>query len=135
MRKTYATKKSDIKVETHTVDVGDKVLGRVATQIASLLIGKSKPNFSTSINVGDKVEVLNASKVRFTGGKEQKKIYYSHSGFPGGFKEKTLQELLDSDPTEVIKKAVWGMLPKNKLRKVRMRNLKVFSEGKKEVVK
>jgi len=115
--------------------VGDKVLGRVATQIASLLIGKSKPNFSTSINVGDKVEVLNASKVRFTGGKEQKKIYYSHSGFPGGFKEKTLQELLDSDPTEVIKKAVWGMLPKNKLRKVRMRNLKVFSEGKKEVVK
>ena len=126
MKKTYAVRRKDIKEDWHLIDASDQVLGRVATRAATLLLGKDKPNFSANINVGGKVVVVNAEKVAVTGKKLISKKYYRHSGYPGGFKEETLQSLLERKPEEVIKKAVWGMLPVNKLRRKRILNLYVY---------
>lgn len=125
--KTYATKSKDLNLKKHVIDAQGEILGRLASKIAKLLIGKGKVNYSQYLNSGDIITVINASKIKFSGNKLEKKKYYSHSGFPGGFKEETLGNLLERNPSEVIKRAVWGMLPKNKLRKIRMRNLKILA--------
>jgi large subunit ribosomal protein L13 len=124
--KTYSTKAADIQRQWHVLDASGQVLGKLATQAATLLLGKHKPIFSPNLDTGDFVVIINAEKVRFSGNKEEKKLYYRHSGYPGGLKSVSLEEMLEADPTRVIEKAVKGMLPTNRLRAVRMKKLKVY---------
>jgi large subunit ribosomal protein L13 len=114
-----------IERKTHIIDATNQFLGRLASKIANLLMGKEKSNFDYSRDTGDFVIVKNASKIKFTGKKLKNKKYYSHSGYLGGLKEKRLIEIFQKDPAKVLKMAVFGMLPKNKLRKQRMRRLKI----------
>jgi large subunit ribosomal protein L13 len=109
--------------KTHTIDAKDRPLGRLATEIAILLRGKHKPDFERGKDMGDIVIVKNVDKIRLTGKKLKQKIYYRHSGYIGGLKEIPLETLFKKDPREVLRKAVWGMLPKNKLRKKMIKRL------------
>lgn len=120
--KTYSAKPTDVVRKWYVVDASEDNLGRVATQIAKLLMGKDKPTYTRHIDVGDYVVVINAGNLKVTGDKETKKIYYKHSDFPGGLRE---TQLKDMDPTKVIFKAVYGMLPVNKLRDGRLKRLKI----------
>jgi large subunit ribosomal protein L13 len=120
-------RKEDIVAEWHLIDAKDKVLGRVASDIAKLLIGKDKAFFSPHMNLGGKVVVINASEVRVTGNKKTSKKYFRHTGYPGGIKSESLGSLMERRPTEALSRAVSGMLPKNKHRKVRMTNLFIYS--------
>ena len=113
---TKSTKADDIKREWHVIDAKDKTLGRIGTQIATLLMGKGKPYFVRNLDCGDFVVVLNAKDVKVTGKKETQKTYYRHSGYPGGFKSETLKELRSRKPKEIITHAVKGMLPDNRLK-------------------
>ncbi len=124
--KTYSPKSKEIKRDWYLFDAKGEILGRLATQIAQLLIGKGKPTFSYHIDGGDYVVVINSKRVRLTGKKVKDKLYQHHTGYPGGIKEISFKELMEKKPTEAIKKAVWGMLPKNKLRKKRIVRLKIF---------
>ena len=127
MMKTYSVKASEIKREWHLVDAEDKILGKVATEVAKLLMGKQKPIFCRHLDVGDYVVVINAEKVRVTGNKAKDKFYYRHSGYPGGFKSISFEKLLEAHPTRIIEHAVRGMLPQNRLRAQLMKKLKVFA--------
>ncbi|MCD6115307.1 50S ribosomal protein L13 [bacterium] len=109
-------KKNQIERKTHIIDAKGKPLGRLASQIAILLRGKHKPQYQPHLDIGDFVIVKNVEKIKFTGKKFEKKKYYRHSGYLGGLKEIPLKKLFAKDPALVLKKAVWGMLPKNKLR-------------------
>lgn len=122
---TPAVKAADIKREWHLVDAEGKVLGRLATQIATLLMGKHKPTFSTHIDVGDHVVVVNVEKVALTGNKWDDKMYYHHSQYPGGLKARTAREVRSRTPERLIQQAVRTMMPDNKLRAGRMRRLKL----------
>ncbi len=113
------------KIETREIDAADQVLGRLATQIAVILRGKDKPTFRPNLIVGDKVKVINAHKIVVTGRKMEQKKYYHHTGYLGHLKEKSLKELMAKNPSEVVKRAVYGMLPDNKLRKQMMKNLEI----------
>lgn len=113
-----------MKRETHIIDATNQVLGRLASKIALLLRGKHKPNFDPSKDEGDFVIVKNVDKIKVTGKKMEKKKYFWHSGYPGGLKVRTLKELFAKDPKEVLRIAVLGMLPKNKLRKRMIKRLK-----------
>ena len=124
---TYSAKPSDVTRKWYVVDASEVTLGRAATQIATLLTGKSKPMFTSHIDCGDFVVVINADKLQVTGGKEEKKMYYNHSGFPGGLRERQLKDLMAKDSTEVIYQAVRGMLPVNKLRDGRLKRLKIYA--------
>ncbi|MGB4800805.1 MAG: 50S ribosomal protein L13 [Candidatus Saccharimonadales bacterium] len=124
--KTYSAKPADVTRKWYVVDASETTLGRVASQVAALLTGKGKPMFTQHIDCGDFVVVVNADKLQVTGGKEEKKMYYNHSGFPGGLRERQLKDLMSNDSTEVIIKAVRGMLPVNKLRDDRLKRLKVY---------
>jgi large subunit ribosomal protein L13 len=128
MKTTKPTKLSQIKREWHLVDLKDKILGRSASDIAQLLMGKSKANFVRNLDLGDYVVVINAKEVKVTGKKETLKTYYRHSGFPGGFKAQTLQELRKKKPTEIIRHAVSGMLPQNRLKASMLKRLYVFED-------
>ncbi len=130
MTKTKSTKASEIKREWHLIDAKDQILGRLAVEIASLLMGKEKLYFVPHLDCGDYVVVINASEVQVTGEKKKKKVYYRHSGYPGGFKEITFQQQMAKDPTKVIRLAVSGMLPQNKLRDRRLARLKIFAGEK-----
>ncbi|MBI4285312.1 MAG: 50S ribosomal protein L13 [Chloroflexi bacterium] len=123
--KTYSPRASDIERKWHVIDAKDQVLGRLASRVASLLMGKHKPIFSRNADVGDCVVVINAEKVRVTGNKAKLKVYYHHSGYPGGLKSVTLEELKRTHPTRVIEYAVKGMLPDNRLNAKMMKRLKV----------
>ncbi len=127
MLKTYSTKAADIKREWHIIDASDKVLGKVATQAASLLMGKHKPIFCRHLDVGDYVVVINAEKVRTTGNKTKQKLYYRHSGYPGGLKSVSLERMLETHPNRVIESAVRGMLPPTRLRARMMKRLRVYA--------
>ena len=124
--KTYSIKKSEVKEAWHVIDAKGEVLGRLATRVSRLLLGKDKPTFSSHINVGDKVVVINAGRIEVTGRKLVNKMYYRHSGYPGGLKEESLGSMMDKSPEDVLKIAVKGMLPVNKLRAVRLKNLYVY---------
>lgn len=130
MSNTTLFSKDDISPKWFVIDAKGLVLGRVATKIADILRGKNKPYFLSSADLGDFVVVINADKIVLTGKKWQNKIYYSHSGFPGGIKSVSAVELLKKQPEDLIKKAVDGMLPKNKLRKKFMIKLKVYAGDK-----
>ena len=123
--KTFQPKSKDIVRVTHTVDAEGRVLGRVATEIAALLIGKKKPEYSTHMDMGDKVVVKNAAKIVLTGRKLKQKVYQKHSGYPGGFKEVSVEKYLHEAPAKVLWVAVKRMLPKNRLMSPRMQRLKV----------
>ena len=124
--KTYSAKKEDIKREWHVIDATDKVLGRLANQIARLLMGKHKPIFSPSQDTGDFVVVINADKVRVTGNKAKQKMYYRHSGYPGGFKSIWLEKMMQEHPARVIEHAVKGMLPHTRLGDRMRKRLRVY---------
>jgi large subunit ribosomal protein L13 len=124
--KTYSPRAKDIKREWWVIDAADKTLGKTATQVASLLMGKHKPIYAPHIDTGDYVVVINAARVKVTGKKAEQKIYYRHSGYPGGLKSKRLEELFDKDPGRVIELAVKGMLPHNSLGRAMFKKLKVY---------
>lgn len=126
MKKTFTPKPEDIKQDWHLIDASGRVLGNVASEIAPLLIGKHKPSYATHVNMGDKVVVINASQFTVTGKKLKEKMYHRVTGYPGKVKSESLDKLLKRKPTEALKKAVRGMLPKNKLLKERMLNLYVY---------
>lgn len=128
--KTYQPKVSEIKREWHLIDVTGKVLGRSATEIARFLMGKHKPTYSQHMDMGDYVVVVNASKITLTGKKSEQKVYYTHSGYPGGLKEIKYSKLLSEAPEKVIIHAVTGMLPDNRLKSKRLTRLKVFADDK-----
>ena len=125
--KTESNKKESVKREWYVVDAKDQILGRVATKVASLLIGKGKVDVTPHVDGGDFVIVLNADKFAVTGNKLTDKKYYRHSGFPGGLKVRTLQEMIDKRPEEIIRKAVERMLPKNKLGSQMIGRLKIYT--------
>lgn len=125
--KTHQPKHKDIKREWHLIDAKGKVLGRLATEVARLLIGKHKPNYATHMDMGDCVVVVNAKEVELTGRKKDQKVYYRHSGYPGGFKEVKFKKMMENHPERVIQLAVNGMLPKNRLHKKRIVRLKIFA--------
>ena len=128
--KTKATKISEVKRDWHFVDADDQILGRMATGIAKFLMGKDKPYFVKYLDCGDYVVVVNAKNVKVTGRKASLKVYPRHSGYPGGFKEIPFEKQLKKDPTQIIRHAVSGMLPKNKQRDKRLSRLKVFADEK-----
>lgn len=125
--KTQVAKKTEIVRDWYLVDAENQVLGRIATQIANVLRGKNKATFTPSVDTGDFVIVVNAEKIALTGNKMADKAYYSHSGFPGGLKTITAGKLLEKKPEELIRKAVKGMLPKNKLARHMLSKLKVYA--------
>ena len=124
--RSYIPKTDEITREWRVLDASDHVLGRLATEAARLLRGKHKPEFTPHLDTGDFVVVVNAEKVQVTGRKLDDKVYYRHSGKPGSLKSETLKERLDKYPERVIRDAVWGMLPKNRLGRQLLRKLKVY---------
>jgi len=128
--KTYMQKTAEVKRDWHLIDVGGQILGRIATQIAQKLIGKHKSTYTPHIDGGDFVVAINASNVALSRNKADKKVYFRHSGFPGGLKEIPFKKMLAEHPEQVIKLAVKNMLPKNKLRQLRMNRLKVYPGDK-----
>ena len=127
MQKSYTQKAGEINRQWHLVDADSKVLGRLATDIATKLIGKNKKEYTPNIDGGDYVVVINAEKVAVTGNKEQDKMYYRHSNFPGGLKSQNLAKLRAQFPERIIENAVKNMLPKNRLQDQRMARLKVYA--------
>jgi large subunit ribosomal protein L13 len=127
MKTTQVAKKEEVTRDWYLADVDSKVLGRVATEIANVLRGKNKPTFTPSVDTGDFVIVVNAEKIALTGNKLADKTYYSHSSFPGGLKEISAAKLIEKKPEELLKKAVKGMLPKNKLARHMLKKLKIYS--------
>jgi large subunit ribosomal protein L13 len=124
--RTFIPKKDDIEQKWWLIDAEGRVLGRLATEVADLIRGKKKPQFTSHLDTGDFVVVVNAEKIKVTGRKLEQKKYYSHSLYPGGIKEESLKDLLARKPEEVIKKAVWGMVPKGKLGRALYKKLKVY---------
>jgi len=125
--RTHSTKPSEIERQWYVVDAEGQTLGRLASEIAKILKGKHKPIYSPHLDTGDYVVVINAEKIHVTGRKMDQKIYYRHSGYPGGLKEVTLREQLEKHPTRVIRSAVKGMLPHNPLGRSMLRKLKVYA--------
>lgn len=125
--KTYQAKKEELKYQWYLVNAERKVLGRLASELAKILRGKHKPTFTPHLDTGDFVVVVNAEKVGLTGKKLKDKIYYRHTGYPGGIKEVSAEKLLAKKPTELIRRAVKGMLPKNSLGRQMLRKLKVYA--------
>lgn len=125
--KTFVAKADDINRKWYLVDADGQVLGRLASRIATILRGKNKPIFSPHQDVGDHVIIVNAEKVRVTGRKAATKRYYRHTGYPGGLRSDSFQDLLKSHPERILEKAVWGMLPHNKLGRKVYKKLKVYS--------
>lgn len=127
MQKTYIQKPAEVTRAWHVVDADGKVLGQVATEVASKLIGKHKPTFTSHVDGGDYVVVTNAAKVVVTGNKALSKKYYSYSGFPGGLRTLNFSQLMERFPDRAVEAAVYNMLPKNKLRTGRMNRLKIYA--------
>jgi large subunit ribosomal protein L13 len=125
--KTYSPKAKDIQRGWWVIDAGDKTLGKIATQAASLLMGKHKPMYAPHIDTGDYVVVINAAKVKVTGKKAEQKIYYRHSGYPGGLKSRSFEEIFRKDPGRVIEIAIKGMLPHNNLGRAMFKKLRVYA--------
>ena len=128
--KTYIPKEAEIVKKWNLVDAEGKILGRLASKIAQILSGKNKPIYTPHLDVGDFVVVINAQKVKVTGGKEEKKIYYHHTGYPGGIKGIVYEDLLKKKPEMIIREAVKGMLPKSKLGRKMFKKLKVYAGEK-----
>ena len=128
-QKTWTAKAADLKSDWYVVDATDQVLGRLASGVAKVLRGKHKPTFTPHMNSGDHVVVINADKIRMTGNKVEQKVYYSHSGYPGGLKEVPAKRLRVAKADWMVREAVLGMLPKNKLRARRAKKLRVYRDA------
>ncbi|OZM74917.1 50S ribosomal protein L13 [Amycolatopsis antarctica] len=124
---TYSPKPGDVTRAWHVIDAEDVVLGRLATEVATLLRGKHKPTFAPHVDTGDFVIIVNAEKVALTGNKREQKFAYRHSGYPGGLRKRSFGELLDTKPERLLEKVVKGMLPKNKLGRAQGKKLKVYA--------
>ncbi len=129
MQKTFMAKPKDIERKWNIVDAEDKVLGRLASEIARILRGKDKVNFTPHLDTGDFVVVINASKLKLTGDKLNKKKWYRHSGYPGGLKEETYEKVMAEKPDKALYKAVKGMLPNNRLARQQLKKLKIYREN------
>ena len=127
MQKTWNAKAGDVARDWYLVDAEGKTLGRLATKIADTLRGKEKPQYTPHVDTGDFVVVVNAEKIAVTGKKLDEKLYRRHSGYPGGLKERPLREELARRPTEVLRKAVKGMMPRNRLARVQLTKLKIYA--------
>ena len=127
--KTYQPKAKEVKRSWHLIDAKEQVLGRMATDIARTLTGKKKTAYAPHMDMGDYVVVINASRIELTGKKPKQKVYRSHSGYPGGFKEVKFEKMIKEQPEKVIEHAVSGMLPDNRLKSDRIRRLKIFAGG------
>lgn len=125
--KTFVAKPESVQRDWFVVDAADKTLGRLAVQIATRLRGKHKPEYTPHVDTGDYIVVVNAEKITVTGNKAKDKVYYSHSGYPGGLKEATFEKLIEKKPEMVLEKAVKGMLPKGPLGRAMFRKMKVFA--------
>jgi large subunit ribosomal protein L13 len=125
--RTYSTKSADVQRQWHVIDASDVVLGRLATQVATLLRGKHKPIYAPHVDTGDFVIVINADKIALTGNKRTQKLAYRHSGYPGGLRSKLVGELLETRPDRVVETAVKGMLPHNTLGRQMLSKLKVYA--------
>lgn len=132
---TVSVSSKDIKRQWHLVDAKDKILGRLATEVATLLMGKHKPEYVPYLDQGDFVVVTNAAQVKVSGKKSAQKKYVRHSGYPGGLKSETFEQLIKRQPTKVIEHAIKGMLPKNKLGRQMVKKLKVFADDKHSYIK
>ena len=126
-QRTFSPRPQDITRDWWLVDAEGQTLGRLATKIADALRGKRKPAYTPHVDTGDFVVVINAEKISVTGQKRQEKMYYRHSGYPGGIRSRTLREQLDRRPTEVLRTAVKGMLPKNRLARQQINKLKIYA--------
>ena len=127
MIKTYIAKKENVQRDWYVIDATDKVLGRMASRIAMVLQGKTKPTYTPHVDTGDFVIVTNAGKIKLTGNKINEKVYYTHSGYPGGFKEHPIKVWLEKHPDRVVNLAVKRMLPKTKLGNAMLKKLKIYS--------
>ena len=125
--RTYFPKSNDLQRVWHVVDAEGLVLGRLSTEVARILRGKHKPMFAPNVDVGDHVIVVNADKIVLTSDKLEKKIAYRHSGYPGGLRQQTYAELMEKKPTEAVRRAVRGMLPKNTLGRAQLQKLKIYA--------
>lgn len=125
--KTYIAKPSTTERNWLLIDASDQRLGRLATRIADALRGKNKPQYTPNIDTGDFVVVVNAARIAVTGNKMEDKIYYRHTGYPGGLKQRTLKEMMEKKPKEVIRLAVKGMMPKNRLARAQLKKLKIYA--------
>ena len=129
MKLTALANNQKTERDWYLINAEKLILGRLATRIAELLLGKHKTNFDPSRDRGDFVVVINIAKIKITGNKVEQKKYYRHSGYPGGIKERSLKAMLENDPTQVLTFAVRGMIPKNRLQKVRMKRLKLYADA------
>lgn len=129
MKSTLRPKPAELIEIWHIIDAEGQILGRLAGKIVRILIGKHHPNFDPAVLNNEKVIVINAAKIKFTGNKLQQKLYRHHSGYPGGLKTTTLEKLIVKDPNQVLEHAVSGMLPKNKLRPLRLKNLRIYQDA------
>ena len=125
--KTYSAKAGEVSQDWYLVDASDKVLGRLATEIARRLRGKHKPEFTPHMDTGDNIVVINAEKIKVTGGKMDGKIYYRHSGYPGGLKSQTFRELIEKHPERALSNAVKGMIPRGPLGRAVLKKLRVYA--------
>jgi large subunit ribosomal protein L13 len=127
VQKTYIPKANEITQEWYLVDANDQNLGRLATKIATILLGKHRPSFTPGMDTGNSVVVINAERIAVTGNKMEDKYYYRYSGYPGGMKETSLRNLLAKHPERVLRRAVWGMLPHNKYGRRLIKKLKIYA--------
>ena len=125
--KSYMARPLEVEREWYVIDAEGQTLGRLATEIARILRGKSKPQYTPHVDVGDFVVVINADRVVVTGKKAEQKVYRRHSGYPGGMKETTYERMMESKPTEILRKAVYGMMPKTRLARQQFRKLKIYA--------
>ena len=125
--KTYTPKAGEIVHQWHIVDATDKVLGRLASQIAHVLRGKHRPNYAPHMDMGDHIVVVNIDKVRVTGAKAENKVYHRHAGYPGGLRTPSYERMMEDHPDRILKKAVWGMLPSNSLGRQLIKKLRVYA--------
>jgi large subunit ribosomal protein L13 len=127
MMKTFIAKKEDVQRDWYVIDATDKILGRMASRIAMILQGKTKPIYTPHVDTGDFVIVTNAEKIKLTGNKMKEKVYYTHSGYPGGFKEIPIKKWMEKHPDRIVNLAVKRMLPKTKLGRAMLKKLKVYA--------
>lgn len=128
MTKTFYAKKEDIDKKWFLIDAKDKVLGRVASKAAYILRGKHKPEYTPSVDMGDFVVIINADKVKVTGNKQFNKKYYHHSGYPGGLREIPFYKMIEKDPTFILRNAIRGMLPHNRLGRKQLKHVKIYAD-------
>lgn len=125
--KTYSQKASEVQRDWYVIDASDQVLGRLATQIATILRGKHKPTYTPSMDGGDFVVVVNAEKIRVTGRKAEQKVYYRHTGYPGGLRETPYKQMMEKHPERILRFAVKGMLPKNRIGRKMLTKLRIYA--------